>query len=773
MRLRGLLTRRWLLRLLILTASILLVAGAIGLLFCSKYPGFVSDMAAEFRSATYSEFVDQCTYLAYYGKYYGRLDLNAESGLYDFGRGDGGEHEDAFERGKLAYHAGDFEVAARLIAEDVQARGESESKLFWQALANQRLAEASNCAVHCIEGESAGYCCLPLRKPHRDDRRPAQEAVSILRRLLDHYDAKNSLYRWLLNFSYMTLGEYPDSVPDRYRITGGFIDTFYGDQHQTIQKQFHELAFVERAAELKVNTNDAGKGVAVEDFDRDGYLDIVTGGTFSALKYYKNLGGRSFVDRTEEAGLAGVTQAYIITAADYDNDGWIDLFVSRPFHRCHLFRNTANGEFEDVTFQTGVVQVAPKSNEAVYTCVTAWGDVNNDGYLDLFMAQFGQRIPFTRGLLARRPMSSRLLVNVAHSEREPRRRAFRDVTKQYGLSKIVADRIFLGAAFGDFDNDGWTDLFLSSYFGARSVLLKNVRGQTYEPTKLVRTSRTGFTTAFLDIDHDGQLDLFHAGHGPARSVTESVVSGNGSTRSATAVFRQRTDGTFEERFDVFRNGMPIGTMGTSYGDLNNDGAFDFYLGTGNPQGSFVLPNLLYVGETMDGQCTGFFHNASSLHAFGTIQKGHGIVFFDFDNDGDQDIYSSLGGMWPGDSWPNQMFVNESSSRHHWLRLRLRGHKTNYYGVGARIHVVATRPGGHTTHRRHQMDNKTGFGSAPYIAHIGLSDAANIERVEVYWPVTKTTASYRCEVNHMYILDENGNAVLADSSTDRAAVSADR
>src|SRR5262249_2602646 len=140
----------------------------------------------------------------------------------------------------------------------------------------------------------------------------------------------------------------------------------------------------------------------------------------------------------------------------------------------------------------------------------------------------------------------------------------------------------------------------------------------------------------------------------------------------TTVFVQTADGRFEDRSDFFE--MPIATMGASFGDLNNDGALDFYLGTGSPEGWFILPNLMYLGETEGTRCTGRTTNISMLHGFGTIQKGHGIVFFDFNNDGKQDVYSSLGGMWPSDRWPSQFFVNESDLKNAFVKIRLRGRK---------------------------------------------------------------------------------------------------
>ena len=268
-------------------------------------------------------------------------------------------------------------------------------------------------------------------------------------------------------------------------------------------------------------------------------------------------------------------------------------------------------------------------------------------------------------------------------------------------------------------------------------------------------------SAFLDINHDGRLDLFHAGGAAAKTSTNCAVFDKGSNRSATAIYFQTEDGKFVERPDAFGGGFRIGTMGVAYGDINNDGAYEFYLGTGNPEGQFVLPNAFFMGEIDGRQPTGMMANASMLQGFGTIQKGHSIVFFDFDNDGDQDIYQSLGGMWPGDSWPNQFFVNETTSDNTWVKIRLRGRETNHRGVGAWIRVDAKTTGGDPIVRQVYMHNNTGFGSAPYLAHIGLKDAARIEKVTVRWPVSKTTKTYAVEIGKLSVLDENGAVRVVD------------
>src|SRR5262249_36347735 len=159
---------------------------------------------------------------------------------------------------------------------------------------------------------------------------------------------------WLLNFCCMTIGGYPDRVPPAYRIENEFTSTFYGKIAEDAQRKYGNLKFVDRAKELGVDGFDTGRGVAVEDFDRDGYLDIVAAGFSHGVRYYKNNGpNKPFTDVTAAVGLDGILQAHIITAADYDNDGWVDLFIGRPFGRSLLMKND-HGHFRDVTKTAGL-----------------------------------------------------------------------------------------------------------------------------------------------------------------------------------------------------------------------------------------------------------------------------------------------------------------------------------------------------------------------------------------------------------------------------------
>jgi hypothetical protein len=737
-----------------------------------SYTGFTTGMYNQMRGASVRENRNLWFLIGYWLEYMQLLQYDEATGFYTFdlvderGMGD-------FDKGKLAFHRGQFDRAAALIERDIERDGETEMKLFWLGMSYLRNAEADNCLAKLSAGAAPGggpgrraheaqppevaqhpagahdhdaqlMCALPLTRFHEHDE-SARAAAKAFEKLLDRYDSSNRLYQWLLNFNYMTVGGFPQEVPAKYLIKSDFIDTFYGERGKAVAARYAHLSFAERARELGVDTFNAGKGVAVEDFDGDGYLDIVTGGNFDLVKFYHNEGGRKFTDRTKEAGLDGIKQPFVISSADYDNDGWVDIFFARPFGNYALYRNRGDGTFADVTASSGLLDAKPADHIAA-TWVATWGDVDNDGDLDLFLAQWGFKMPFVRNLMARPRMDSALFINEGGR--------FVQRAKQWGLASTVEDQYYIGAAFGDYDRDGFPDLFLSSPLRHTSVLLHNVAGRGFEPTDLISRGEGGFVSSFLDFNHDGRLDVYQAGFADAKSSVEQVVFGEHRDTyhsGRTTIFLQTPDGKFQERADLFD--MPASTMGSSFGDINNDGCYDFYLGTGTPEAWFILPKLMYVSESEGTRCTERLTNISMLHGLGSIQKGHGIVFFDFDNDGDEDIYSSLGGMWPADRWPNQFFVNGSEQKNSWVTIRLRGRRTNHFGVGATIKVVAENVRGEEIVRYALVDQRTGFGSSPYLAHVGLLDAARIRYAEVYWPASGCLKAYPAQLGKSNILDE--------------------
>jgi len=742
----------------VIALALLAAAAAWMIWLAHAYRGMASGMLNQMRYGTMAENRNLGFCISYWLKFMQQLSYDPKSRMWTFDGVREAELDD-FQRGQLAFHRGRFADAVTLLDRAVAQEGESEERLFWLGMALMREAEAENClaglrapdAPTGLTGHAAHehglFCTLPLTRYHQKQDL-SRRAAQVWTRLLDQYAPDDDLYRWLLNFSLMTVHEFPAGVPARYRINTPFIDAFYGERARAMRAKYPWLHFTDRARELGIENFGAGRGLAVEDFDRDGDLDVVTTGKDFSVHYYRNDGGR-FTDVTAGSGLAGLMQPFTISQADYDNDGWIDLLVALPYDHPVLLRNRGNGTFEDVTASSGLLAGLPEGGLAA-SWVMTWADVDNDGDLDLFISNWAFRMPLVKGIMARPRMDSTLFINDGHGH-------FHNGNAEFGLHDLLHDKYFIGSTFGDYDGDGFPDLFLSSPLRGTSVLLHNEGGRRFVPSDAFTRTEPAFTSAFLDVDHDGRLDLFQAGFGDAHTSVTQAVFGKHRKDYATnhsTILLQGADGRFTAHDEFFGGGdMPMGTMGTGFGDLNNDGCYDFYLGTGNPEPWFILPNLMYVGVMEGGRCTGRMDNVSMLEGFGNVQKGHGVVFFDFDGDGRQDVFSALGGMWPSDRWVSQLFVNESDVRNEWIKIRLRGRRTNYYGVGARIEVRARSASGRPIVRFATISQGTGFGSAPLLAHIGLADAVTVDGVEVFWPASGCRHTYAAPLHRESLLDE--------------------
>lgn len=175
------------------------------------------------------------------------------------------------------------------------------------------------------------------------------------------------------------------------------------------------------------------------------------------------------------------------------------------------------------------------------------------------------------------------------------------------------------------------------------------------------------------------------------------------------------------------------TMGCNFGDIDNDGWLDFYLGTGAPEFTSIVPNKFYhnIGGIK-------FEDITYATNTGHIQKGHGVAFADIDNDGDQDIYEVMGGAFEGDRFRNVLFENNSNTGNHWIRLKLEGVTSNRMAVGARIMIKVKQADGSSQNFYHTVSTGGSFGSKPLRLEAGLGNAASIEEIEIKWPNSKHT-----------------------------------
>ncbi|MCP3912411.1 MAG: CRTAC1 family protein, partial [Actinomycetia bacterium] len=317
---------------------------------------------------------------------------------------------------------------------------------------------------------------------------------------------------------------------------------------------------------------------------------------------------------------------------------------------------------------------------------------------------------------------------------------------------VEAAGLVKGVAWGDYDNDGRLDLYVSR-MRQRNLLYhnqgpgENGPGENGRPTFVEVGEEAGigmpvdsFPTWFFDYDNDGWLDILAAGFATdfidarANSVVEDYL-GYPVEDGLVHLFRNDHDGTFTDVSEAVGVDHPMLVMGANYGDLDNDGWLDLYFGTGAPDYRALVPNRMFRnagGEvTPEGGKRHVFQDVTTSGGFGHLQKGHGISFADVDNDGDQDVFAVMGGAFSGDVFHNVLFANPGRGNS-WVTLRLEGVKSNRAAIGGRIRVEAETPEG----RRdvHVLVSTGGsFGSSSLRQEIGLGNATAIRAVEVWWP----------------------------------------
>lgn len=504
--------------------------------------------------------------------------------------------------------------------------------------------------------------------------------------------------RWLLNLAYLTSGRYPDRVPSGHLIPPSAFAS--GDD----VGRFRDVA--PRAG---LNVASTAGGVIVDDFAGAGRFDVVTSSidSCSPMHYFRNNGDGTFSDRASAAGLDGQLGGLNMVQADYNNDSCMDILVLRGgwevAQRNSLLRNNCNGTFTDVTAAAGLAEPATSSQTA------AWADINNDGLLDLFVGNENR--------------ASQLFMNTGGG-------VFRDIARPAGVDRVAFTK---GVSAGDFDNDGFVDFYVSNFSGG-SFLYRNNRDNTF--TEMARAAGVpgpgfGFATWFFDYDNDGWADLLATSY--VTSVDESVRAYLGLAQNAARLklYKNLGNGTFQDvtrEVGLDRVFMP---MGANFGDIDNDGFLDIYLGTGNPSYAALVPNVLL--RNREGRS---FVDVTASSGTGELHKGHGIAFADLDNDGDEEIVAEIGGATPGDSHPLRLFENPGQGND-WINLRLVGVRSNRAAIGARITLIVENEGRRTRSIHRTVTSGGSFGASPLEQHIGLGRSARIVELEVWWPASNT------------------------------------
>jgi hypothetical protein len=445
------------------------------------------------------------------------------------------------------------------------------------------------------------------------------------------------------------------------------------------------------------------------------------------LRLFRNNGNGTFTERTLEAGLDGETGGLNIVQADYNNDGYADVLILRggwfgsegKFPHS-LLRNNRNGTFTDVTEEAGVLSFHP-------TQTAVWFDYNNDGWLDYFVGN--ETSP---------PNGEKHPCELFRNNGDG---TFTEVAAESGVGLLAFVK---GVTAGDYNNDGRPDLYVSvrddSNHLYRNDGPKGTNASGKEAWQFsdvtaaagVAEPKMSFPTWFFDYDNDGWLDLFVSGY-YVSEVGDVAADYLGLNNKGVKpkLYHNNRNGTFTDVAEAAGISKVLLAMGSNFGDLDNDGWLDFYVGTGNPDLSTLIPNRMFRNN--GGRR---FQDVTTSGGFGHLQKGHGVSFGDIDNDGDQDIYEDMGGAYPGDVAQNVLYANPGHGNH-WICLELEGMQSNKAGVGARIRVnVETDQGVRAIYKT--VGTGGSFGASPLRQEIGLGQARKLRSVEVFWPVTGKT-----------------------------------
>ncbi|MFQ5640036.1 MAG: CRTAC1 family protein [bacterium] len=496
-----------------------------------------------------------------------------------------------------------------------------------------------------------------------------------------------------------------------------------------------------------------GSGAAWIDYDRDGDWDLYLvncqgeGSVSNAL--YENLGDGAF-RKNAKCGAQDIGEGMAVSVADYNNDGYSDLFVTN-YGNFVLYRNNKDKTFTDVT-ETAF----PQGVKDRWYGSSTWGDYDRDGDLDIYIAGYVDFSKRPGNTSLRFPMDFGGLPNVLYQNKGDG--TFADVTDAAGVAD--ATHKSMNAIFCDFNEDNWPDLFVTNDTDANSLFLNKGDGtfKSFSGPSGLSTTDGSMGIAVGDFNSDGKFDLVYTNYAAEVNVVAQLVDNQSSNdgKLKNTIFVHDFDSPL-----VHKMSWPMVGWGTGLYDLDNDGDLDLFFANGHlnsVSGDNRQLNLLFEN---DGRGR-FFDISESSGVWASGKRIHrSAIFADYDNDGFVDIYVSNNGQQIEDGKGNTikdeaqgvgvLYHNESKTENNWLKVRLEGAESNRDGYGSKVKVKA----GEVSLVQPLISGTGYFSTHAKELYFGIAQNKWVDEIEVTWPSGKVQNFKKIKPNQTVYLVEGG------------------
>ncbi|WP_293751776.1 CRTAC1 family protein [uncultured Paraglaciecola sp.] len=452
-------------------------------------------------------------------------------------------------------------------------------------------------------------------------------------------------------------------------------------------------------------------GVAVADYNNDGYLDMYfVAGSGGTNQLYQNQGDDTFIEVASEAGIAisGVKGSGP-TFADIDGDGWLDLFVGAvDDDQYYLFQNNRNGTFTDITTSSGLLMTAANSVSSTF------GDIDNDGDIDMFISHWGNPIASDKslGIVWRNDTHNYVI-------------KFVDISSELGMDTLyqgqIVDTSFV-PSLSDIDSDGDIDLLLVSDSG-KSKVLRNDGNKLTRTNDISVNDQFGMGSAVGDIDNDGDMDWYVTSIYAKASNSQS--SNNTTSYNGNRLYINDGEGNFNNSAFVKRLDNGGWAWAACFADFDNDGLTDIFHVNGWGQSGLDFSQYQDdISRFYLQQNDGSFKESAAEVNVNEVKQGRGVICNDIDRDGDIDIITS------NNDSNASFFRNELTTGHHYLTVQLQGNSPNTQALGAKIQVTPST--GSVQIKELRVDNN--FVSTNAVeAHFGLGSQDLPVNITITWP----------------------------------------